>query len=81
MAPMIERDGKVPIYQQIASELRHGIRTGRYPAGARLPSETELMEEHHVARLTARKARNVLADEGLVEIVQGRGAFVVAAVA
>jgi DNA-binding GntR family transcriptional regulator len=81
MRPMINRDGKVPIYQQIANELRHGIRTGRYPGGTRLPSETELMELHHVARLTARKARNVLAEEGLVEIVQGRGAFVIDAAA
>lgn len=34
------------------------------------------MQRYEVARLTARKAVRVLADEGLVEIVQGRGAYV-----
>jgi DNA-binding GntR family transcriptional regulator len=34
------------------------------------------MSEFEVARETARKAVRVLRDEGLVLIVQGRGAFV-----
>jgi DNA-binding GntR family transcriptional regulator len=34
------------------------------------------MQEHGVARLTARKAVRVLADEGLVEVVPGRGVYV-----
>ena len=37
---------------------------------------TQLMQEHEVARLTARKAVRVLVNEGLVEVVQGRGAYV-----
>jgi DNA-binding GntR family transcriptional regulator len=35
------------------------------------------MQEHGIARETARKAVRVLATEGLVEVVQGRGVFVV----
>jgi len=35
------------------------------------------MQEHGIARETARKAVRVLLDEGLVEIVQGRGSYVV----
>jgi GntR family transcriptional regulator len=72
----IDRDGKVPIYRQIADELRHGIDTGEYPAGRRLPSETELVSTYQVARLTARRAVRALAEEGLVEVIPGRGAFV-----
>jgi GntR family transcriptional regulator len=34
------------------------------------------MQEHGVARLTVRKAVRVLVDEGLVEVVTGRGAYV-----
>jgi DNA-binding GntR family transcriptional regulator len=34
------------------------------------------MQRYEVARLTARKAVRVLADEGLVEVVPGRGAYV-----
>jgi DNA-binding GntR family transcriptional regulator len=34
------------------------------------------MQEFGVARETGRKAVRILRDEGLVQIVQGRGAFV-----
>ena len=37
------------------------------------------MQRYEVARLTARKAVRVLADEGLVEVVPGRGAYVIPA--
>ncbi len=40
------------------------------------PSESRLMQEHGIARETARKAVRVLVDEGLVYVVQGRGAYV-----
>ena len=35
------------------------------------------MQEHGLARETARKGVRVLRDEGLVQIVQGRGAYVI----
>ena len=72
---MIERDSQTPLYEQIAAELRRQIITGQVQPGGKLPSESEVMAEHGVARLTARKAFRVLASEGLVTIVQGRGAF------
>jgi GntR family transcriptional regulator len=72
----IDRDGPEPIYQQIAAELRAGIAAGRWDAGRRIPSETELMSTYGVARLTARNAVRLLAREGAVQIVKGRGAFV-----
>lgn len=72
----IDYRGKTPPYMQIADELRHGIRAGRYGPGGLLPSESDLIAEYGVARLTARKARRVLVAEGLVEIIPGRGAYV-----
>jgi GntR family transcriptional regulator len=72
----VDHDGKVPLYLQIAAILREAIGRGDYPPGRPIPSETRLMQEHGVARLTARKAVRVLADEGLVEVVRGRGAYV-----
>lgn len=72
----VDHEGKVPLYLQIAAILREGIERGDYPPGRTIPSETRLMQEHGVARLTARKAVRVLANEGLVEVVQGRGAYV-----
>lgn len=72
----VDHDGKTPVYLQIAAILRAGIERGDYAPGRPVPSETHLMQEHGVARLTARKAVRVLADEGLVEVVTGRGAYV-----
>lgn len=72
----VDHEGKTPVYLQIAAILRAAIKRGDYPPGRAIPSETRLMQEHGVARLTARKAVRVLVDEGLVEVVQGRGAYV-----
>ncbi len=72
----VDHEGKTPVYLQIAAILRAAIERGDYPPGRAIPSETRLMQEHGVARLTARKAVRVLAGEGLVEVVPGRGAYV-----
>lgn len=72
----VDHEGKTPVYLQIAAILRQAIKRGDYPPGRQIPSETRLMQEHGVARLTARKAVRVLVDEGLVEVVTGRGAYV-----
>jgi GntR family transcriptional regulator len=72
----VDREGKTPLYLQIAAILRGQIEAGEIPPGRPVPSETQLMQRYEVARLTARKAVRVLRDEGLVEIVQGRGAYV-----
>ena len=67
----------MPVYLQLAAILRARIMSGELAAGRALPSETTLMQEQGIARETARKAVKVLRDEGLVEIVQGRGSYVV----
>jgi GntR family transcriptional regulator len=72
----IDRDGPTPVYLQLAAILRACIEAGEIPAGRALPSETTLMGEYGLARETVRKAVRVLRDEGLVQIVQGRGAYV-----
>ena len=72
----IDRDGPTPVYVQLAAILRERIKAGELPPGRALPSETTLMQEHGLARETVRKAVRVLRDEGLVQIVQGRGVYV-----
>jgi GntR family transcriptional regulator len=72
----VDHEGKTPVYQQIAAILRDEIARGVYPPGRPVPSETQLMQRFEVARLTARHAVRVLAGEGLVEVVPGRGTFV-----
>jgi GntR family transcriptional regulator len=72
----VDHEGKTPVYQQIAAVLRGEIERGVYAPGRPIPSETQLTQRFEVARLTARKAVRVLADEGLVEVVPGRGVYV-----
>lgn len=76
-AMVIDRDGPIPPYRQIAAELRERIRSGKIPPGRRIPSLVELEQQYHVARDTLRKAVKVLRDEGLVETVPGMGVYVV----
>ncbi len=72
----IDHEAATPVYQQLAAILRARIQSGELPPGRALPSESTLMQEHGIARETARKAVRVLRDEGLVQIVQGRGSYV-----
>ena len=53
--------------------LRDGIVNGLYPHGAILPSEQELTAIYGVSRITAKRALNELAAEGLVVRERGRG--------
>ena len=73
---MIDPDGPTPVYQQIADRLRERIQSGELVPDRPIPSETQLMQEFGVARLTARKAVRVLVDEGMVYVVRGRGSYV-----
>lgn len=73
--PIDDRSDR-PVFQQIADELRKRIRSGEYPAGGKLPSETELIAEFGVTRLTVRRGLAVLANEGLTEPRRGRGVYV-----
>jgi GntR family transcriptional repressor for pyruvate dehydrogenase complex len=56
--------------------LIQAIEIGRYPIGARLPSERDLAEQFEVGRPTIREALIVLALQGLVESRHGAGVFV-----
>ncbi len=65
-----------PIYEQIKNQIRSAIVSGELQAGDALPSLRTLAKELHISVLTATRAYNELADEGLVENIQGKGTFV-----
>ena len=73
---MIDREGPVPAYRQIAGLLRDRIESGEYEPGRRLPSIATLVQEYGVAKITAQKALRVLIDEGVAEVSPGLGVFV-----
>ena len=74
---IIDREGPVPPYRQIADDIRRKIEDGTIPPGRRIPSIVEMEQEYEVARDTLRKATKLLKDEGLVETVTGMGIYVV----
>lgn len=63
---------------QVIAQLRNQITTGEWPVGARIPTESELVEQLGVARNTVREAVRALAHNGLLDIRQGSGTYVVA---
>ncbi|MEV7501058.1 FadR/GntR family transcriptional regulator [Streptomyces sp. NPDC093018] len=64
--------------EQVIAELRNQIATGEWPVGSRIPTEPELVEQLGVARNTIREAVRALAHNGLLDIRQGSGTYVVA---
>jgi GntR family transcriptional regulator len=70
------RTSSLPFYVALANLLRSDIFEGRLQAGAQLPTLDQLSERYGVARVTVRQALGVLADDGLIERVQGKGTFV-----
>ncbi|MET7290331.1 FadR/GntR family transcriptional regulator [Streptomyces sp. NPDC005573] len=64
--------------EQVISALRQQITSGEWPVGARIPTEPELVEQLGVARNTVREAVRALAHNGLLDIRQGSGTYVVA---
>lgn len=73
---MFDRQGPVPIYQQIAQVIHERIKNGDLAAGEAVPSEADLQDEFHIARTTARRVARELRDLGLVHTIQGEGTFV-----
>jgi GntR family transcriptional regulator len=61
------RSGGIPLYQQIFLTLRDEITSGRRANGSTVPTEHEIAAQFAVSRITARRALNELAANGLVE--------------
>ncbi|MEV6409547.1 MULTISPECIES: FadR/GntR family transcriptional regulator [Streptomyces] len=64
--------------EQVIAALRTQITSGEWPVGSRIPTEPELVEQLGVARNTVREAVRALAHNGLLDIRQGSGTYVVA---
>ena len=65
-----------PIYEQIKTQIRWAVLSGELKAGEALPSLRKLAKELRISVLTVTRAYNELADEGVVQNIQGKGTFV-----
>ena len=63
-------------YLCLANSLIEQITEGVYPKGCLLPSEREICEKYNISRTTARQALNILAQEGYITSIQGKGTVV-----
>lgn len=67
---------KVPLYEQIAEQIKKEISEGRLQPGDKLPSERELAEQLGVSRVPVREAIGMLRLMGVIETKYGGGATV-----
>ena len=68
--------GNKPMYRQIADAFREKINAGELKPGDALPTESSLQETFSVSRVTVRQALKLLADEQIIESIQGSGSYV-----
>jgi GntR family transcriptional regulator len=64
------------LYAKIRDHLRKRILDGRLKPHDQLPSESELIEQFDVSRITVRQALSDLQKEGLIFKLHGKGSFV-----
>ncbi|MBQ1123913.1 FadR/GntR family transcriptional regulator [Streptomyces sp. B15] len=76
--PPLSAPRRAPLAAQVIATLRQQITSGQWPVGSRIPTEPELVEQLGVARNTVREAVRALAHNGLLDIRQGSGTYVVA---
>lgn len=65
-----------PVYEQIKTQIHSAVLSGELKAGEALPSLRKLAKELRISVLTVTRAYNELADEGVVQNIQGKGTFV-----
>lgn len=64
------------IHKALASRIKQRILSGELALGAALESESELCRRYGVSRTPVRHALALLAEEGLIRRIQGKGSFV-----
>src|SRR5699024_6237560 len=72
----IKRESSVFMYEQIKLALKDMIEKDDIKEGSRLPTEKELGEQFGASRITVRRALKELENEGILEVVHGKGIFV-----
>ena len=73
----LDKQSCVPLYYQLADQLREDLKKSEFNPNEPLPSENELMSKYNISRGTIREAMRILIRDGLVERRRGIGTFVV----
>ncbi len=62
-------------YARVKAHLKQGLSDGRWPPETLMPSESELVAQFGVSRMTVTRALRELQSEGLLNRVQGLGTY------
>lgn len=73
----VNKDESMPLYDQVAAEIRRAIAEGEAKPGERLPPAIDLADVLGVNKNTVIRALHILRDEGLLDFTRGRGVRVV----
>ncbi|UPO77773.1 FCD domain-containing protein [Arthrobacter sp. Helios] len=77
-AGLLPQPRRESLVEQVIEQFRSRITRGDWPVGLRIPTEQALVEQLGVARNTVREAVRALANNGLLDIRQGSGTYVIA---
>lgn len=69
-------DSHIPVYSRIFEQMRDDILNYRLPPGARVDSINEIQTKFRVGRETAKRVLSMLATEGYIVQLRGKGSFV-----
>ncbi|MBU2286014.1 MAG: GntR family transcriptional regulator, partial [Gammaproteobacteria bacterium] len=64
------------LYEQVKAFVTQRIQDGSWPPGHRLPSESELVAQFGIARMTVNRALRELVEQGRIVRMAGVGSFV-----
>lgn len=73
---VLSNSSGLPLYEQIASQIKNMIISGELKSGEALPSMRYLAKELRISVITTKRAYEELEREGFITTVQGKGSFV-----
>lgn len=76
---ILSSSSMVPIYEQLADQIKNAIINGELSENEALPSVRSLSGKLRISALTVKKAYDRLEEEGFVVTVHGKGTYVAAA--
>ncbi|HLS08512.1 GntR family transcriptional regulator [Lentibacillus sp.] len=69
-------NNSLPLYKQIANNIKTDIADAKLSNGDAIPSETKLAQTYGVSRVTVREAIKQLVEEGVLYRIQGSGTYI-----
>jgi len=73
---MVTRSFFLPAYYRLAEDTKEKVESGALKPGDMLPSTAPLAKKYGISHMTVRQGVSLLANEGYVETIQGKGSFV-----